>query len=40
MILNWLEFLLMNNPVRAFPQKRFEAARLAKMGGLKRGPHQ
>ncbi len=34
MILNWLEFLMMNNPVRAFVQKRFEGARLAQMGGL------
>ena len=33
MILNELEFLLMNNPVRAFLQKHFEGPRLAAMGG-------
>jgi ubiquinone/menaquinone biosynthesis C-methylase UbiE len=33
MILNRLEFLLMNNPFRAFLQRHFEAPRLATMGG-------
>ncbi len=33
MILNRLEFLLMNNPVRACLQRHFEAPRLARMGG-------
>ena len=33
MILNRLEFLLMNNPVRAFIQRHIEAPRLRRMGG-------
>ena len=37
MILNWLEFLLMNNPLRGFVQKHFEAPRLQKMGGALSG---
>lgn len=37
MILNRLEFLMMNNPVRAFLQRQFEAARLEKMGGTMAG---
>jgi ubiquinone/menaquinone biosynthesis C-methylase UbiE len=31
MKLNWFETLLMNNPVRAFVQRRYEAPRLAKI---------
>lgn len=37
MILNRLEFLLMNNPFRAFLQRHFEAPRLATMGGVMAG---
>ncbi len=37
MILNWLEFLLMNNPMRAFVQRHFEGPRLEKMGGALAG---
>jgi len=33
MILNRLEFLAMNNPLRALMQRRFEARRLCAMGG-------
>lgn len=33
MLLNRFEFALMNNPVRAAVQRRFEAARLLEMGG-------
>jgi trans-aconitate methyltransferase len=33
MLLNGLEFALMNNPVRRFMQRRFEPARLLGMGG-------
>ena len=33
MLLNRLEFALMNNPVRSALQRRFEASRLLKMGG-------
>jgi ubiquinone/menaquinone biosynthesis C-methylase UbiE len=32
-LLNRVEFALMNNPVRAVVQRRFEAARLLRMGG-------
>jgi ubiquinone/menaquinone biosynthesis C-methylase UbiE len=35
--LNWVEFGLMNNPVRAFVQRRVEAARLLRMGGRMEG---
>ena len=34
MILNRLEFLLMNNPLRASIQRHFEAPRLVAMGGV------
>lgn len=37
MLLNRIEFALMNNPVRAAVQRRFEAARLLAMGGPMRG---
>jgi ubiquinone/menaquinone biosynthesis C-methylase UbiE len=37
MVLNRLEFLLMNNPVRALLQRRFEAVRLVRMGGRMAG---
>jgi ubiquinone/menaquinone biosynthesis C-methylase UbiE len=37
MILNQLEFLLMNNPVRAFIQRHFEGPRLERMGGVMAG---
>lgn len=37
MLLNRVEFALMNNPVRAAIQKRFEARRLARMGGVMTG---
>ena len=37
MILNRTEFWLMNNPVRAFVQRHFEAKRLLAMGGAVRG---
>ena len=37
MILNQLEFLLMNNPVRAFIQRHFEGPRLERMGGALAG---
>ncbi len=37
MILNRLEFMLMNNPVRAYIQKHFEGPRLERMGGSLRG---
>ncbi len=33
MILNRLEFLLMNNPIRAAVQRRFEARKFLRMGG-------
>jgi ubiquinone/menaquinone biosynthesis C-methylase UbiE len=33
MLLNRVEYLLMNNPLRAAIQRRFEARRLLKMGG-------
>ncbi len=33
MILNAFEFMMMNNPVRAFCQRQFEARRLLNMGG-------
>ena len=39
MILNRLEFLMMNNPVRALLQRRFEAVRLLRMGGRMAGGH-
>jgi ubiquinone/menaquinone biosynthesis C-methylase UbiE len=37
MILNRLEFALMNNPVRALLQRHVEAARFLRMGGSARG---
>jgi ubiquinone/menaquinone biosynthesis C-methylase UbiE len=37
MLLNRVEYLLMNNPVRAAIQRRFEARRLLHMGGPMRG---
>jgi ubiquinone/menaquinone biosynthesis C-methylase UbiE len=37
MILNRLEFLLMNNPLRAFVQRHFEGPRLATIGGAVTG---
>ncbi len=37
MVLNRLEFLLMNNPLRAFVQKHIEGPRLEAMGGVVRG---
>lgn len=37
MLLNGIEKALMNNPVRAAIQRRFEAARLLAMGGAMRG---
>jgi len=37
MTLNQLEFLLMNNPVRAFIQRHFEGPRLERMGGVMAG---
>jgi ubiquinone/menaquinone biosynthesis C-methylase UbiE len=37
MLLNRFEFALMNNPVRAAIQRRFEAERLLRMGGCMRG---
>ena len=37
MLLNRLEFALMNNPLRAGVQRRFEAPRLLRMGGPMRG---
>lgn len=37
MLLNRIEYALMNNPVRAAVQRRFEAARLLDMGGPMRG---
>jgi ubiquinone/menaquinone biosynthesis C-methylase UbiE len=37
MVLNRLEFLLMNNPVRAWIQKHFEGPRFRKMGGTVAG---
>ncbi len=39
MILNRLEFMLMNNPVRAWIQKRFEGPRFERMGGTLGGGH-
>jgi ubiquinone/menaquinone biosynthesis C-methylase UbiE len=39
MILNKLEFLLMNNPLRAHLQKRFEATRLVAMGSTMAGAY-
>lgn len=39
MILNRLEFLLMNKPVRACIQKRFEGPRFERMGGTLPGGH-
>ncbi|MGA2867292.1 MAG: class I SAM-dependent methyltransferase [Verrucomicrobiota bacterium] len=35
--MNQLEFLLMNNPVRAFIQRHFEGPRLERMGGVMAG---
>jgi ubiquinone/menaquinone biosynthesis C-methylase UbiE len=37
MLLNRVEYLLMNNPVRAAIQRHFEAQRLLRMGGPMRG---
>jgi ubiquinone/menaquinone biosynthesis C-methylase UbiE len=37
MILNRIEYVLMNNPVRAAIQRHFEAARLLRMGGTMSG---
>lgn len=37
MLLNRIEYALMNNPVRAAIQRRFEAPRLLRMGGAMRG---
>ncbi len=37
MLLNRVEFALMNNPLRAVLQRRFEAPRLLRMGGSMRG---
>lgn len=37
MLLNRVEYALMNNPVRAAIQRRFEAAKLLRMGGAMRG---
>jgi len=37
MLLNRAEYALMNNPVRAAVQRRFEAPRLLRMGGRMRG---
>ncbi len=37
MLLNRIEYALMNNPVRASIQRRFEARRLLRMGGPMRG---
>ena len=37
MVLNRLEFLLMNNPLRASCQRHLEARRLLRMGGSQRG---
>ena len=37
MILNHVEFAMMNNPVRAAVQRRFEAPRLLRMGGKMNG---
>jgi len=39
MLLNRIEYALMNNPVRAAIQRHFEAARLLHMGGPMRGGH-
>lgn len=37
MLLNRVEYALMNNPIRASIQRRFEARRLLRMGGRMRG---
>lgn len=37
MLLNRLEFALMNNPLRAAVQRHFEASRLLRMGGAMKG---
>ncbi|HNR29868.1 MAG TPA: class I SAM-dependent methyltransferase [Candidatus Hydrogenedentes bacterium] len=37
MILNTFEYLMMNNPVRAMLQRRYEARKLLRMGGPMRG---
>ena len=37
MLLNRIEFALMNNPVRAASQRFFEASRLVRMGGRMNG---
>ncbi len=37
MLLNRIEYALMNNPARAFVQRRFEAKRLLRMGGTMHG---
>ena len=37
MLLNPVEFALMNNPIRSWIQRRFEAGRLLRMGGPMRG---
>jgi hypothetical protein len=37
MILNRVEFVLMNNPIRAWIQRHFEASRLLRMGGMVEG---
>jgi len=37
MILNRLEFALVNNPIRAIIQRRFEASRLLQLGGRMSG---
>ena len=37
MLLNRVEFSLMNNPIRSAIQRRFEARRLLRMGGPMRG---
>ena len=39
MLLNRVEYALMNNPVRAAIQRNFEARRLLRMGGPMRGGH-
>ncbi len=38
MLLNRVEKALMNNPLRASVQRRFEARRLLRMGGRMPGP--
>ena len=37
MLLNRFEYLLMNNPLRAAVQRRFEAPRLLEIGGMGTG---